>query len=370
MGNSLNRLALGGVAVAVTIGMAAPAGATDRTVELRPVPGATIHEVTLIADDGTVVGKVGTTDGYHHAVRWDRHGRATALHPLPGQTQSGVTAMNSRGDPIGYSNAPALIGDNAVRWDRRGRISRLPSDYTTSSAVDINDSGVIAGQVYPGMYGQAVRWSADGTITYLPVPPDASISRAVAISAQGTIAGQAYAPVIGGPEYAVRWKLRGGVEVLDAVPGAHSWSLVGIDDHDQVVGTVTTGTGSWAVRWDSSGQVDPLPLPPGGISSGALYVGDQGVVLGVVQTTTGWVAVRWDGIQPTVLAVPGSTDAFPAAVNDHGVVVGHATRPDGSTTAVRWDGDGVTTLPGTSAVAINNRGEILGYAASGPVVWR
>ncbi len=377
------RTGVAGVAVVAALGVcgalvATPAAAATRgykIVDLAPLAGSTNTVVELIADNGTVTGSAFNSDGYPNAVGWDRHGRATNLGTLPGHTQSHVTAMNSRGDPVGYSNAPAMIADNAVRWDRRGRISPLAPEYDRSEAVDINDNGMIAGQVAEE---HAVRWSRTGAVAYLPALPDAPVGRAVGISARGTVAGVVRSVFAGGPQYAVRWHRGGGVEVLDAYPGSQLWWLAGIDDDDRVVGTATTDHGDRVVRWDGAGHVAELALPPGGTSSTVTYVGDRGVVLGLVQTPAGRLAVRWDRAgRPTVLAVPGSVSVHPAAVDDSGVVVGQATRSDGTTSAVRWDRRGtVTALPdGTSAVAINDRGDILGYATTPgtgghPVVWR
>lgn len=76
-----------------------------------------------------------------------------------------------------------------------------------------------------------------------------------------------------------------------------------------------------------------------------------------------------------VLPTPaGVTGAWPTDVNDRGVIVGAASKEDGNSRAVVWRHGRVRVLPDggaadSYAVAINNRGLIVGAADAQPVMW-
>ncbi|MET9148173.1 hypothetical protein [Streptomyces sp. NPDC004042] len=74
---------------------------------------------------------------------------------------------------------------------------------------------------------------------------------------------------------------------------------------------------------------------------------------------------------------PGATSSYPAAINDHGVVVGYTVGPDNRRSPVRWDLDYLTSttlplLPGDPmgyAEAVSDDGTAAGWSGSHTVRW-
>lgn len=343
-------------------------------VDLGLLPGGTASLATIVGEDGTVVGAATAADGFYHAVRWLGDGRIADLATLTGNVQSQVAAMNRTGVLVGISNGPDFTPDQAVRWDRQGRITGLAPSFMTSTAVDINDAGQVAGTVGPPVRVRAVRWSSAGRVIYLPVLPEAPTSSASGISARGTVAGILRDVHYGSPQYAVRWRIGRGLEVLGVFPATSELWVIGIDDNDVVVGFLGTDHGQRAVRWDTAGRMTELPVPADTTDSAAVTVSPNGFVLGYVVSAEGQHAARWDpsGALTLLDDAPGSSLAHPRGVNARGEVVGQAVMPDRTTYAVWWDRGGhITVLPHlpngsyAGATSVNDRGTAVGYAYTG-----
>ncbi|MFC1806521.1 DUF3466 family protein, partial [Planctomycetota bacterium] len=165
----------------------------------------------------------------------------------------------------------------------------------------------------------------------------------------------------------------------------------GINNLGQIVGDCDAGW--WGeenrgpVLWDGSGvqklPIDSVWVPRLG-HDGLHDISNTGEVIG----TGVRFGFSWEGGTPRLLPPPstpgaaalGLDDSVALAVNDHGVVVGYARRPDTSTTAhaVAWIngtpidiGEQLDDLyPGpypdptlSKARGVNNRGQVVGYWA-------
>lgn len=176
-----------------------------RAVQLRPYPGDSASAAVAINDRGLVVGISGECDRAvgrrtaRRAVRWLRDDRPDTLPTLGGTTWHTPTALNARGDAVGFSNprdprdAAGEFVARAVLWPRTGgivEIGRLPGD-STSQAQGINDRGQVVGLSVGAGGVRAFLWE-DGVLHDLnrlaPGAPGVLVT-ARAINGAGEITG-------------------------------------------------------------------------------------------------------------------------------------------------------------------------------------
>jgi probable HAF family extracellular repeat protein len=167
---------------------------------------------------------------------------------------------------------------------------------------------------------------------------------------------------------------------LANVAGADYSDATDINDRGQVVGL----SGTRAVM-QLGGRLTDLGVPAGRTSSWAFSQNERGQIVGGTQDQTGYAhAASWENGRWTELAnLPGGKISEAHAINSRGQAVGYSTLTgDMVRHAVLWDNKGkaidLGTLPGdtnSEARGINNRGEVVGesYTTEGPrhaVVWR
>jgi probable HAF family extracellular repeat protein len=134
-------------------------GPPDQIQDLPLIPGDTSGAATAINDNGQIVGISGICDqavGRHtarHAVLWE-NGGVTDLGNLGAQWWNTPTAINQRGDVVGFDGDPAFVeGDivHAFMWTREDGIrhlkplqGRLPK-HVDSEAYGINEARQVVG---------------------------------------------------------------------------------------------------------------------------------------------------------------------------------------------------------------------------------
>ncbi len=134
-------------------------GPPDQIQDLPLFPGDTSGAATAINDHGQIVGISGICDqavGRHtakHAVLWE-NGGVTDLGNLGAQWWNTPTAINERGDVVGFAGDPAFVeGDilHAFVWTRHHRIQPLlplqgrNPEHVDSEAYGINEHGQVVG---------------------------------------------------------------------------------------------------------------------------------------------------------------------------------------------------------------------------------
>lgn len=134
-------------------------GPPDQIQDLPLYPGDTSGAATAINDHGQIVGISGICDqavGRHtakHAVLWE-NGGVTDLGNLGAQWWNTPTAINERGDVVGFAGDPAFVeGDilHAFVWTRHHRIQPLlplqgrNPEHVDSEAYGINEHGQVVG---------------------------------------------------------------------------------------------------------------------------------------------------------------------------------------------------------------------------------
>src|SRR6266700_7248096 len=127
-------------------------GPPDQIHDLPLIPGDTSGAATAINDNGQIVGISGICDqavGRHtakHAVLWE-NGGVTDIYPNPpAPWWNTPTAINQRGDVVGFAGDPAFVeGDilHAFMWTREDGIRQLkPLPNRTPKHVDSEAYGI------------------------------------------------------------------------------------------------------------------------------------------------------------------------------------------------------------------------------------
>src|SRR5215468_1306956 len=127
-------------------------GPPDQIQDLPLIPGDSSGAATAINDNGQIVGISGICDqavGRHtakHAVLWE-NGTVTDIYPdAPAPWWNTPTAINQRGDVVGFAGDPAFVeGDvlHAFMWTREDGIRQLkPLPNRTPPHVDSEAYGI------------------------------------------------------------------------------------------------------------------------------------------------------------------------------------------------------------------------------------
>jgi len=126
-----------------------------------------------------------------------------------------------------------------------------------------------------------------------------------------------------------------------------------------------------------------LPQLPGGVGTSAIAINDHGEIAGTAGTASGSPhAVLWShGAVMDLGILPISTQSSALSINNRGQVVGYGDSPTGQH-AILWDHGAIIDLgplePGGSGLArhINNRGQVVGegedavFGSTHAVVWQ
>ncbi|SDG35100.1 hypothetical protein SAMN05216553_107284 [Lentzea fradiae] len=263
------------------------------------------------------------------------------LGTLPGDLRSAALDVNDSGTIAGVSYGSGTT-QHAVRWDRFDGIKKLADlGFDTWAGAINRDSVVVGYAVTAANRTQAVKWLPSGALVQLTVQGSTG-SVAYDVNDSGFVTGTA---VIDGVSQAVLWDSIGDATVLG--PGSGSR----VTGANWVVGT----DGGDVVRWNASGVRTVL-------GSGVLLGSNQ---LADAVGTVGTGGVRWsrDGSRTDL-----GTNARPFDLSDNGWTVGEV-----SSQAYRWDsfsGTGAPLAPAPSSAAeVNNSGVVAGTVGTSAATW-
>jgi probable HAF family extracellular repeat protein len=287
---------------------------------------------------GDVVGAATTGDGVSHAFLY-RNGQMLDLGTLPGGSSSYATAINDRGDIVGYGGINAYGPEfreftQGIVWRNSGMRSvgalycpcTFNVRYGTSMAFAVSNAGWVVGdsQTNRQTFRRAFVWQ------------------------------DAIRPL----------------DVNAAAPGdSHAY---GINDIHEVVGDARDR--AFLVR---GGIGRDLGVLPGHATSSARAINNKGQVIGVSADAGGVArAFLWDlGRMRELGTLPGHAASEALAINDASDAVGRSGSADMSQSrAVLWRGGSaidLTALVGaadwtlSSATAINDLGQIVGVGSHG-----
>ncbi|GAA4262359.1 hypothetical protein GCM10022255_098700 [Dactylosporangium darangshiense] len=254
---------------------------------VRVLPGAFAPQAVNAA--GLVVGFTGPTRVQYGDEKHQRpavyDGTRLVPLPLPDGGLGGVAyAVNTHGDVLG-TVVRADGSSAAVRWRTTGTVA-IVSTVAGASGLGLNDDGVAVGFGVP--LPHALRWSADGVTTALPVPTGADSATALAAAGDWAV-GDAELPPTGNKDdlmarAAVRWNLRtGAVELISGIGGRR------VSASGTVAGTTSTDA---PALW-RNGRIFALPLPPGGTpysSSVSGITADGHSLVGGVEVSAGAIS--------------------------------------------------------------------------------
>ncbi len=192
-------------------------GPPDQIQDLPLIPGDSSGAATAINDNGQIVGISGICDqavGRHtakHAVLWE-NGTVRDIYPdAPAPWWNTPTAINQRGDVVGFAGDPAFVeGDvlHAFMWTREDGIRNLKPlrgrvpEHVDSEAYGINEARQVVGVSCDAQQVdcRAVIWDHGNTPTDLndfKGSYSAVLALAKDINDQGEITGRAIDPMTG-----------------------------------------------------------------------------------------------------------------------------------------------------------------------------
>jgi len=246
--------------------------------------------------------------------RWE-NGVMTALPAFPGGYNSYATAVNDRGQIVGWAengvHDPTCDPDwqtlqfHAVIWGSRGQMQDLRplSGDSTSAATAINAKGQvvgISGDCGIAVGGVSARHMAlweNGVPQRIEDLGGHTWNTPTAINKDGVVVGFSLTPDQEGTTnfHAFVWTNEGGIKRLDEVPGTIRSQALGINDNNQIVGFVRiAGVGLRAVIWQTpTAPVQMLnDLAPGDpILIIAGDINNDGRIAGYTAQGTGFLAV-------------------------------------------------------------------------------
>ncbi|HET9386342.1 MAG TPA: hypothetical protein VFO67_14435 [Gemmatimonadales bacterium] len=243
-------------------------------------------------------------------------------------------------------------------------------DGSSSIAVAINDSGVVAGYVETPLRDTRAARAVDGrTFEYVP-GLEAVTSSASDVNVFGDLAGIALVSTSSWTLHAIRCTDAGGVEDLGSF-GGNSFG-VGINRSGQVAGWSFAGSVFSTRAFVATPGQWLLDLGTlGGASSFASGINDAGQVAGHSETMGGrWHAFRYTpGLGLLDLGTPTDADSYGFGINASSQVVGRLSTSF-STHAFRYtEGVGIQDLHTVSASKseasdINDLGAVVGYMST------
>jgi Cu/Zn superoxide dismutase len=258
----------------------------------------TFNQLLGINNQGTIAGYFGSGAQGHPNLGYllfppSRQGNY-ANENFPGSVQTQVTGLNDRGVTVGFwssMNNASMVNDNHGFWEHNGQFHTAdfpagsPGNPPVDQLLGVNDGDVAVG-FWTDAAGNNHGYKLDlSTGRYSsvtdPNSPGASLT-AAAINGSGHIAGFYTNPATGTTD----GFLKAHRQFLDlAVPGASATQALGVNDHGEVVGTYTVGSGSSAVMhgftWTSGGGFATVDEPNGmGTTTTINGVNDAGDLAG------------------------------------------------------------------------------------------
>jgi probable HAF family extracellular repeat protein len=259
---------------------------------------------------------------------------------IPGESYSEAHGLNNSGRAVGEYEAGGGLYQRSFLYDGQTTAGLNIPPNTYDIAWGINDSNVIVGEYLPNpnpltFYIEAFKYS-NGLATGLGYLASVNYSTAHGINRQGQI--------VGGSS------------------------------------TNSTGTVIHAVLWNTNGAKVDLGVL-GGMYSSANAINSAGIIVGdssVDGTTNTQAFIYTNTMVP--LGTLGGDYCSPKGINDAGVVVGESTEVTGGVTNLQafiYQNGNMTSLrtlaaalgaDSSSASAINNLGQVVGYLGYGPSI--
>ncbi len=283
---------------------------------------------------------------------------------------------------LGLATIGTAYGQShAYLWDPSTGIRDLGTLGGDSFAYGLNDQGTVVGVYAPNdgrVYYHGFIWTEATGMVDIGVPGGGDSDTAevfcFAVNNSGNVVGRARQ--VDGRQVAFFWSPTDGFTVLGDISSRtdNGNSANAINEHDVVTGNLivnSRGPIYHAFRW-SPGMIHPRDL---GVVDGAQFslgngINNFGKIVGGAYPIEGYFEpISWTQKAGMMLVgiVPGSIYAQVNAINDIGEIVGLDQTGASDLAFYSAHGIGLKFLQGlggnaTSALAINQGGEIVGYA--------
>lgn len=253
---------------------------------------------------------------------------------------------------------------------------------STGWAQGINAAGAIVGSADNASgYRRPYIWTQSAGMRDLGVLPGFTTGLARAINNSNSIVGCSSRRIDGSCGEATLWSPTApgmwAPQDLGSFGGTYN-DVFGITGSGVVAGISSDAAGhQLAFRWTSATGITLLPLPASANNSQAFGINEVGVIVGQINYTVDGhnVPVAWTTAGIVLLPLlPGGTIGRAYAINSSGIITGYTSSATSGSTEVRWRPD--PNNPGTwlppepglanRGVAINDAGQIVGYAPGGP----
>jgi len=280
---------------------------------------------------------VGSLDNFQPC-SWTKEGGVVDLAP-PG-TGGYATAVNDRGQVVGFAVSASSHLGHAFLWTKRGGMVDLGTlngiDGISSIAMAINERGQVVGYSSAGDVGtHAFSWTREEGMRDLGTLGGVN-SFAVAVNAKGQVVGSSTldGDVFTTTAHAFLWTKKGGMIDLGTLGG--SWSFAAaVNERGQVVGSsaIAGDAAAHSFSWTKEGGMVDLGTL-GGADSGASGLNDEGQVVGTSDVLDQGASASGVPIIPrhafswteecgmTDLGTLGGTVSMAYGVNARGQVVG------------------------------------------------
>jgi probable HAF family extracellular repeat protein len=230
-----------------------------------PNPASASFTALALNDGLQVAGTLMKSAMEQQSVIWSQSGGFRNIGTLPGGSASEPKDINNLGQVAGNSNRDKgglyslAAAPHAYLWSPGSGMRDLgaPRGFTNSSATAINDRGEVVG--YSTSYSAIVAWiwtSANGFRLVGSTSPTLHDEKALGISNAGQVVGESFS---NGASHAFIWTASGGTRLLPTFTGRDDAHALGINDRGQIVGQVVTGNRFRAVLWTLSDRAPGGP---------------------------------------------------------------------------------------------------------------
>jgi probable HAF family extracellular repeat protein len=302
--------------------------------DLGTLAGSTDSYASAINNRGQVVGySTIAATGFNHAFLYER-GAMIDLGTLPGGNWSEAYAINDRGQVVGAASTKdaeshAFLYENG----RMSDLGTLPGGVS-SAAYGINNRGQVVGSSDTASgYSHAFLYEhgAMEDLGTLPGPVPDIYSGAAAINDRGQIAGSS---TFARPPRDSAVLFQKGVITNIGTLTLYTSHSTGINDRGEIVGNLgESGSHAFLYR---DGSLTDLGTLPGDQASAAQGINDQGQVVGFSSSGLSSRAFLYErGKMVDLGSFPGSDYSQASGINDYGQVVGVAGTASGFH-AVLW----------------------------------
>ena len=264
---------------------------------------------------------------------WDSANGTRILEAL-GPYGANPSAINSSNKIVGKSATGSNSNGYACYWNGGGEAHNLGilpghTSYAWSTARDVNDNGIVAGDSFAddAVYTHAVIWDAAGNIVDLGLM-GGRFSQAWGTNNQDDAVG--YWQENSGRAHAFLWNQQTGSRSLQQLESATGSVAYAINDRGEIAGTSWVAGKTYLTFWDALGTPHNLGQLPydnynsffvGGISSSGQIVGYTSSYF------TGDRAFVWDPVGGLVNPGPADRSSRAMGINDLGQVVGSIYDP-------------------------------------------